>query len=275
MSVMQGQFVWFDLMTTDLPAATAFYRTVIGWTAEDAGMTDRSYTVLAAGGVPVGGIMPIPPQAAGAPPAWRDYVAVDDVDAAAAKARELGGNVHVGPEDIPGIGRFAVVADPQGAAFILFKGMTAMPDAMPPPGPGHAGWHELRTSDQEAGLAFYVALLGWTKGAAHDMGPMGTYQMFAAPSGPEVGGVMTMPGAPPHWLQYFNVDAIEPAIARVQDAGGCAAQRADGSTGRPVRGAVPRSAGSDVRDGRPRLKGRSCSGSGPGAATGDVAAAPG
>jgi predicted enzyme related to lactoylglutathione lyase len=221
MPTLHGQFTWFDLMTTDLAAATDFYRTVIGWSATDAGMADRSYTVLAAGDVPVGGIMPLPPEAPGMTPVWRDYMAVDDVDAAAAKARALGGAVHVGPQDIPGVGRFAVAADPQGAVFILFKGMSATPD-MPPPGgaPGHVGWHELRTSDPEAAIAFYAALLDWTKSDALDMGPMGIYQMFATPGTPAVGGIMAKPDAPPHWLQYVNVEAIQPAVARVQQAGG-------------------------------------------------------
>src|ERR1700719_1905018 len=154
----RNNFVWYDLMTTDTKAAEAFYSSVVGWRAQDAGMPDRSYTILHVKETPIGGLMPIPKEAsaAGARPIWNGYVAVDDVDALAKRVTQAGGAVHRGPEDIPGVGRFAVVADPHGASFMLFKGATDAQPQPPAPGtPGHIGWHELYAGNLEQALAFY------------------------------------------------------------------------------------------------------------------------
>ena len=131
-----GHFVWYDVMTSDTKAAQSFYCSVIGWDAKDSGMTDRSYTLFSAGPVMVGGLMPIPDEARamGARPAWTGYIAVDDVDAYAERVKAAGGAVHRAPDDIPGVGRFAVVADPHGAVFILFKG--ASDEGPPAAAPG-------------------------------------------------------------------------------------------------------------------------------------------
>jgi predicted enzyme related to lactoylglutathione lyase len=219
-----NNFVWYDLMTTDTKAAEAFYSSVVGWRAQDSGMPDRSYIILHVKETPIGGLMPIPPEAgaAGARPMWNSYVGVDDVDAFAERITKAGGAVHRKPEDIPGIGRFAVVADPHGASFMLFKGSSDAQPQPPAPGtPGHIGWHELHAGSGEKAFAFYSGLFGWTKLDAMDMGPMGTYQIFATDSAP-VGGMMTKADAFPvaMWLYYFNVDGIDAAARRVKDHGG-------------------------------------------------------
>lgn len=216
-----NQFVWYDLMTTDAAAAQAFYRAVAGWGMQDAGMTDRSYTILSVKETPIGGLMPMPPDAsaAGAKPCWNGYVGVDDVDAFAARVKQAGGAVHHGPEDIPNVGRFAVVADPHGASLILFKGST---DDQPKPAavgtPGHIGWRELHAGDQKRDFAFYAGLFGWTKAEAIDMGQMGVYQLFAAGDA-AIGGMMTKTDAvpAPFWLYYVNVDNIDAAASRVTE----------------------------------------------------------
>ena len=132
-----------------------------------------------------------------------------------------GGHVHRGPEDIPAVGRFAVVSDPQGALIYLFKGLGEAPTALPPSTPGTIGWRELHAADWEAAFGFYAMLFGWTKGDALDMGPMGTYQLFAI-GGVMAGGMMTRmdPGHAPSWLYYFNVADIDGAIGRVKEHGG-------------------------------------------------------
>jgi len=224
MSSSQGTFVWYDVMTTDSKAAETFYRDVVGWRTQDSGLSDRSYTILSVGETPIGGLMPLPAEAraAGAQPVWSGYVAVDDVDAMAAKVKGAGGSIHRAPEDIPGIGRFAYVADPHGAGFILFKGASSAQPQPPAPGtPGHVGWRELHAGDGPAAFAFYSKLFGWTKGEAMDMGPMGVYQLFAIGGVPS-GGMMTKNAAMPKptWLYYFNVDDIEAAGARVKDKKG-------------------------------------------------------
>ena len=123
MSGFHGRFVWYELMTTDTAAAKAFYGEVVGWGAQDSGMPGMDYSLFTAGDAHVGGLMDLPQDSRemGMPPMWMGYVAVDDVDAGAGKAKRLGGSVHVEPRDIPGVGRFAIVADPQGASFALFK----------------------------------------------------------------------------------------------------------------------------------------------------------
>jgi uncharacterized protein len=219
-----GKFVWYELMTTDTKAAEAFYRDVIGWRAQDSGMPGMSYTILSAGDAPIGGLMAVPKEArdAGARPGWMGYVAVDDVDKSTAQAKKDGGTIHRAPDDIPGVGRFAIIADPGGAMLCLFKEMAA-PQAPPPaPGmPGTAGWRELYAADLEAAFAFYAKLFGWTKAEHHDMGPMGVYQLFAW-KGETIGGMMARPPQVPApcWLYYFNVDAADAAAGRVQKGGG-------------------------------------------------------
>jgi predicted enzyme related to lactoylglutathione lyase len=104
-------------MTSDTKAAESFNRSVIGWDANDSGMTDRSYTIFSLGPRMVCGLMPVPEEARakGVRPHWSGYIAVDDVDAYAERVKAAGGAVHRAPEDIPGVGRFAVAADPHGA----------------------------------------------------------------------------------------------------------------------------------------------------------------
>jgi predicted enzyme related to lactoylglutathione lyase len=112
-----GAFSWCELMTTDAAAAKKFYGQLFGWSMEDKDMGEMIYTVVSAGGQQIAGIMKNPPQCRDMPPAWGAYVTVDDVDAVAKKAGELGGKVLVPPQDIPTVGRFAVIQDPQGAVI--------------------------------------------------------------------------------------------------------------------------------------------------------------
>jgi len=224
MPTSRGDFVWYELMTSDPAGATAFYTGLLGWHASDAGMPGMAYTLLHAGERSVAGLMQLPPdaRAAGAPVAWLGYVAVDDVDAAAARVVAAGGRMHHGPEDIPQVGRFASVADPQGASFVLFKGTGEPMPPAPPGSPGLVGWHELGTSDQAAALDFYRGLLGWGLGVSMDMGPLGTYQVFTDAAGTPIGGVMNNaePGTHPHWLYYFQVASIDAAVGLVRARGG-------------------------------------------------------
>jgi predicted enzyme related to lactoylglutathione lyase len=231
MSEFHGQFCWCELMTTDDAAATAFYGDVIGWNARDAGASHVRYTILSADETGIGGIVALPQSCyeAGARPFWIGYIAVDDVDVAARRVTQLGGAIHRPADDIPDVGRFAVVADPHGAVFTLFT--PAQPDLAPKPQPracetpGHVGWHELHAGDREAAFSFYADLFGWTKTEAVDLGPIGTYQTFATGgvSGSSmVGGMMTKTEAMPRpiWIHYFNVDDIEAAVSRTTAAGG-------------------------------------------------------
>lgn len=224
----KGSFVWYELMTTDMDAAEAFYRDVVGWNTADSGIPGMRYTMLSAGEQQVAGLMTLPDDAAGAQPGWIGYVGVNDVDAAAKRVAERGGAVHRQPDDIPGVGRFAMAADPQGAMFVLFKPLAggSPSDSVSPMTAGHISWHELRTTDWEAAFGFYADQFGWAKSEAMDMGPMGLYQMFNAGagspgSGDAIGGMMNSPDVPgPVWLYYFSVEDIDAAAKRTTDGGG-------------------------------------------------------
>ena len=214
-------FVWYELMADDLEAAAAFYGAVVGWTGADAGLPDRRYTILSAGGRGVAGAMAMPDdaRAAGARPAWIAYIASGDVEGDVAKSTAAGGHVRLAPVDIPGVGRIAILGDPQGATFGVFAPAGAAP---PPPAAhdsaGMAGWHELHAKEWQAAFAFYADLFGWEKTGAVEMGPMGTYLLFGV-AGTPVGGMMTSPNAQ-GWLYYFTVTDIDAAAARVTGAGG-------------------------------------------------------
>lgn len=215
MPMTAGNFVWYELITSDAAAAGEFYAQVAGWTVRDSGLTDRSYTLLSVGDRQVAGIIAMPD---GPPPIWLGYIAVDDVDASAEAVKAAGGSIHRAPEDIPNVGRFAMAVDPQGAPFILFKGAgTPAPD-LAPYTPGSFGWHELRTSDWSAAFDFYAGLFGWTKTEAMDMGGMGTYQTFAA--GADMIGGMMSSDQRPYWLYYIVVEDIDAGAERVTAGGG-------------------------------------------------------
>ena len=225
MAEMKNPFVWYELMTTNVPAAARFYSAVVGWRSEDAAMPGIEYHLFYSGENMVAGLMAQPEdaKAAGTPPGWLGYVYVADVDGKTAEAARLGGTVYVEPRDIPGVGRFSVVADPQGAVFALYYGANDNPAKPSMTTPGQIGWNELYASDWQAVLSFYEGLFGWSKGIAVDMGGMGTYQLVAAEAGAEgFGGMFNKPPQVPanFWLYYFTVDSIDPAAERVTANGG-------------------------------------------------------
>lgn len=219
MTNRDGSPIWYELMTDAPDAAQAFYPPVTGWTFDTppAGMERDYRTFTAPDGEGVGGVFPT-----GMPATWAVYFGVADVDAAAARVRELGGQVHMGPQDIPGVGRFAFVADPQGATFYLMRGDTNLDStAFAPMKAGHCSWNELVTSNQDAAMAFYGALFGWTKAGAMPMGEMGEYT-FIQHGDAMIGAVMTTPqtGAAPFWNFAFTVPDIDSAKAAVEAGGG-------------------------------------------------------
>jgi predicted enzyme related to lactoylglutathione lyase len=222
---MHGSFFWYDVMTTDTKAAAKFYGDVVGWTAADSGNPDMEYIIFNLGTRGVAGLMPIREEMAqaGARPAWMGYIYVDDVDAMAKRIPEEGGTLHRGPITVPGVIRFAVVSDPQGAVFLIATPLVK--DAPPPIAsgtPGTVGWHELYAGEWQAAFAFYEKLFGWTKADAMDMGPMGTYQLFKTGGEFAAGGMMTRPPniPAPFWGYYFNVAGIDAAIGRLTAGGG-------------------------------------------------------
>ena len=220
---MAGRFFWYDVMTTDTGAAREFYSAVVGWGTQDSGAPGSEYAVFTVADRGVAGLMPIPDDArkAGVRPSWMGYIAVDDLVRAAASLERQGGKLHRGPTEVPGVIRFAVVSDPQGAGFLIAQPLITDPPPEPPLGtPGTVGWRELRAADWKSAFAFYEKMFGWTKTEAMDMGPMGTYQMFAT-GDDTVGGMMNNTAAEtPYWSYYFNVERIAAAAERCVAGGG-------------------------------------------------------
>jgi predicted enzyme related to lactoylglutathione lyase len=178
--------------------------------------------MFTAGGIPIGGVMQMPATLQGMPPHWIAYVGTPDVDATVREAEARGGQVHKAPMDIPEVGRFAVITDPQGATIAVFTPASEAPEAPGVPPRGHFSWHELVTTDHRAALEFYSALFGWEKISEFDMGPMGMYVLYGR-NGQQLGGMFDKPAdmpAPPHWLYYAHVDSADAAAARVKAAGG-------------------------------------------------------
>lgn len=220
---IRGRFVWHELMTTDTDAAAAFYSKVVPWKTQDSGMP--SYTLWMAGKTQVGGLTGLPSDGSNSstPPHWIVYVATPDVDATVAEAERLGGKVLKSATDIPNMGRYAVLIDPQGATFAVYSAAGDPPadGAGAAGGPGEFTWHELATTDYAAAMSFYTELFGWEKGDAHDMGGMGIYQLINH-GGAQVGGIYNLqaPSTPAHWLSYVRVPDCTKATNAAKAAGG-------------------------------------------------------
>jgi predicted enzyme related to lactoylglutathione lyase len=220
-SYTQGTPNWVDLQTSDQAAAKAFYTHLFGWLYDDQPMPDgQVYSMAVLRGHQVAAIAPQPPElaAAGAPPMWNTYLAVDSADEATAKAAAVGGQVAMAPFDVMDAGRMSFVLDPSGAAVALWQankhiGATLVNE------PGTLNWNELITSDQGV-FAFYTAVAGLTA-AVEDMGDGQPYAVFKAGEAP-VGGSMLpqAPGVPNHWHVYFGTDDADAAAATAAEQGG-------------------------------------------------------
>lgn len=119
MMTQHGAFSWNELMTSDVDAAKAFYTALFGWELQDEQAQGMVYTLIKTADQKIGGLMAIPAEAHDAMPAWGAYVTVDDVDKQVERATQLGASLVVAPRDIAGVGRFAVIRDPQGAMLSL------------------------------------------------------------------------------------------------------------------------------------------------------------
>jgi predicted enzyme related to lactoylglutathione lyase len=218
-----GSFIWYELLTPDPDAAAAFYGEVIGWTAAGAGQAGIDYRLFSAGGNPVAGHMKLPEGAgeAGMRPGWLGYIGVDDVDSAVSGIEGAGGKVHMPAMDLEGVGRIALVADPQGVPFYVMRGARdEASDSFDPIKPGHCSWNELSTPDQAGALDFYTRQFGWEAGDVMPMGEMGGYQ-FINHGGGMIGAMMTNPpGMPEGWRFAFGVRDIDEAAAKILAAGG-------------------------------------------------------
>lgn len=223
MTDIRGRFLWYELLTTDPAAAKAYYPKITGWGTQEWTGLETPYSMWTVGERPVGGLMELPPDAkrAGAPSHWIAYVGTPDVDATLKAAEGRGATRCAGPMDIPGVGRMAVLQDPQQAMFAIY---TPADDPGPESalGDGDVTWHELATTDLDAAWDFYSGLFGWRKAEAVDMGPAGTYQLYGR-GGADLGGIYKkLPETPfpSHWQLYVRVPDVNAAAARVKAGGG-------------------------------------------------------
>lgn len=218
-----GTFSWIDLATSDDQAATEFYSGLFGWEGEATPIGDgTSYTMFKRDGRDVSALTPMREEerAMGIPPHWNSYVSVEDADAAAARAAELGGTVMGEVFDVMDAGRMAVVQDPTGAFVMLWQparhiGAGVVNDD------GALAWNELATSDPERALEFYSELFGWTS-ERDDSGP-GPY--WTVSNGGQLnGGVRGLmeqeAGVPPHWMPYFGATSSDATASRAKELGG-------------------------------------------------------
>jgi predicted enzyme related to lactoylglutathione lyase len=220
-----GTPIWYELITADPDTAKAFYDDAVGWTIEPRPAGEMDYRMITTpGGDNAGGVMRLDDQmkAGGAKPGWKFYIGVDDVDATVEKAKAAGGGVIMPPWTIEGVGRMALIHDPQGIAFYVMRG--ASPEdsnAFDRTGLGKCNWNELTTDDQQGALDFYAAVFGWSYPDRMPMGPMGDY-VFVAVAGTQIGAIMQRPAdAPPaDWRFYFRSLDIAAAADKVNAGGG-------------------------------------------------------
>jgi len=206
-----GDFCWTELATSDWRAASQFYESLFGWTANPMPMAPDQppYVMLQNDGKNVCALY----ENQKAQPSWLSYVAVAKVDDGAQKAKSLGAQLLSEPFDVLDVGRMANIRDPQGARFAIWearrqKGADVINE------PNTMCWNELSSNDIDASRKFYSELFGWqfkeTPG----------YTEVHLADGTAVGGMHDMMKTmPPFWMPYFAVDACDAAANRAQSLG--------------------------------------------------------
>jgi predicted enzyme related to lactoylglutathione lyase len=215
----RGEFVWHDLLTPNAAGAHEFYGKVVGWTAQP-WESDPSYVLFAAPSGPVGGVV----ESRAATPHWVTYIGTGDLDATVEGATRLGATVQTAPTPLPGGGRYATLADPQGATFGIHESGDSTEGAAASPKTGEFSWHELSTSvSPNIAFGFYAALFDWDEISQTDMGPMGMYLIFGR-NGRQIGGMFdhSASGKPgnAYWLGYVSVTDVDDAVERATGARG-------------------------------------------------------
>jgi uncharacterized protein len=216
-----GTFCWAELGTNDQQGAKAFYGRVFGWTPDDLPIgPDQFYTMFQLEQRVVGAACTLSQDQMehGVVPHWMLYVAVENADATAAEAESLGGRILVEPFDVFDASRMAVFQDPTGAIFSIWQAKTSIGIRLTGV-PGTLCWADLATPDQPAAEVFYRSLFGWelTPGEVH------TGYLHIINRGEYIGGIPpadAFGGASPHWLLYFLVAQLEPALEQVTQGGG-------------------------------------------------------
>lgn len=216
MSIDAGRFNWFEHLSNDVAAARRFYSEVLPWKIVDAPMPGMTYPMINVGERSIGGFATLPTGVK--TPHWVSYVAVEDLQGTVRKVTVAGGKALMDAYEIPGVGRMQPVADPQGAATIVFQPLEGSQPKLE--GAGSFHWNELWSPDPKAALAFYEKAFGYTH-SAMEMDGMGTYYVLEN-GGVHRGGIMKTPvdGIPAHWLPYVAVEDVDATLARSTRNGG-------------------------------------------------------
>lgn len=223
-SYVQGTPCWVELHTPDQQAAGAFYADVLGWEIETNPISDEDvYLIGHKQGDNIAGIAALMTDIEGHPPFWAVYLAADDVDAATAKVEAAGGTVDMAPFDVMGFGRMSALQDPSGARINLWQAGEHV-GSVRANEPGAPVWNELVTPEVSKALPFYADVLGMSSEVQGDMPNGEAYMVFADVNGKQVAGACPppMPGLPPHWNVYFQVENVDATVAKVGELGGSA-----------------------------------------------------
>jgi hypothetical protein len=215
-----GEFCWIEVATSSQNAAKSFYSALFGWTGRDVPTgPDKFYSLLELNGRVAAGAFTITPEesAAGIPPHWHLYVAVESADETAEKARKLGGKVVEGPFEVSDRGRAALIQDPTGAYLSLWQpikrsGLGVVGE------PGAFCWADLNTPDQDRAKTFYESLFGWKLTPGQDK-QSGYLHIVNGEN--YIGGVPparpNSANEPPHWLIYFAVADVDKTFQRAKE----------------------------------------------------------
>ena len=221
---IRGRFLWHELVTADLKAAGRFFTKIADWKTEGWDQ-NPDYQMFVAKTGPMAGLAVLDAQsrAAGARPHWLTYIGSPDAAETGRQAVALGGRILKPLTEMPPVGKWVVLQDPQGAVFAAFTPSRAPTAPEHPVELGDFSWHELATSDWKAAFEFYKKLFGWQETSAMDMGPdLGVYQMYGRGGAP-LGGIYNKPKnapGPSAWLPYIRVTDARTTPAATKKGGG-------------------------------------------------------
>jgi predicted enzyme related to lactoylglutathione lyase len=207
-----GKFVWHEQVSPDPKQAQSFYTELFGWDTEVWKPGEIDYSMISSGGQAHGGFSKA--QEGAPPPHWLGHIHVESVDETVEKAKKAGGTIAFGPMDMPEIGRFAIIVDPQGAFVSAYQ-----PESEGPSSSGVFVWDELGTQDLEASKRFYGDVFGWK---ARDMGEEYRGYNIWSRGETDIGGLMALPDSsmPTQWVPYVGVDDADATVAKAKELGG-------------------------------------------------------
>ena len=214
-----GKFIWFDLFTNDLPAASRFYEALFDWSFENTASGNERVKTIRHGGILVGNAIQIPPEKEKRSSGWLSFMSVVDVDRAVGLVEENGGSVYIPPKDVPHRGRASIVHGPDGAPFALLAASGGDPSDGPLK-PNYWLGSELWTNDVDGAVKFLGVLAGYEK-KEMKIEDGSSYLLLYKDKQPRA-GVVKIPwkDVKPNWVPYIGVKNIEAVVKKAQELGG-------------------------------------------------------